>query len=122
MARLDAHGPNAQANPPDTQGAEAVNPERAEGGPVVALDRGRQPDLAKEPLEDRLRLGRADRTERGAAQQVARVLIRNGQRITVLPVAGPELPLEVGDAVALTQFRHRVEASFRVRHEAHPLL
>ena len=212
-----------------------MNPERAERGPVVALDRGRQPDLAKEPLEDRLRLGRAYRAERGAAQQVARVLIRNGQRITVLPVAGPELPLEVGrpqiigglrdrarrpgmvpmvpapsglnqaaapeqvarraggrpfhfgptlgqphqqlagtpvrmlaprlhdrcrhfrvqpmgaamgraapleepgrtahvipiapfvagpptDAVALTQFRHRVEASFRVRHEAHPLL
>src|SRR5713226_1130122 len=107
MARLDAHRPNAQTNPPDTQGAEAVNPERAEGGPVVALDRGRQPDLAKEPLEDRLRLGRADRGERGAPQQVARVLIRNGQRITVLPVAGAELTFEVGGPQIIGCLRDR---------------
>src|SRR5216683_1064544 len=90
-----------------TQGAEAVNPERAEGGPVVALDRGRQPDLAKEPLEDRLRLGRADRGERGAPQQVARVLIRNGQRITVLPVAGAELSFEVGGPQIIGCLRDR---------------
>ncbi len=66
MAGLDAHVPNAQANPPDIQGAEAVHPERAERGPIVTLDRGRQPDLAKEPLEQRLLS--SVRTEVSAAQ------------------------------------------------------
>src|SRR5882672_3392432 len=61
VARLTTHVPNPEPNPPDVQRAEAMQPDRAERGAIVALDRGRHPDVTKESLEHRLRLGRADR-------------------------------------------------------------
>lgn len=53
MARLDAHVANAQAKPPDIQGAEAVNPERAERGPIAGGSASVDPRWSADNSTDR---------------------------------------------------------------------
>ena len=67
-----------------------------EGHPIVGANRARQPVLPKEPIED----GAHAVTFRGqqtvACQEIARVLIRDRERIAVERVPRAEVALEVG--------------------------
>jgi len=86
---------NAEADPPDVQLGQAVNPSCRERYAVVCPDRAREPMLTEQPIEDRAYSVALRRQEPMAGQQVARVLVRNRQRVAVDPVAGSKMPFEV---------------------------
>jgi hypothetical protein len=87
---------SAQAHPPHIELREAVNPGRGEGHPIVRANRARQPVFAKQPIEDRTHTLALGGEQAVARQEIARVLVGDRQRVAVDPVAGPEVPLEVG--------------------------
>ncbi len=90
MRGQDALVLDAQAQPPDIELREAVQPLSRERHAVVRADRTREPVLPEQPLEDRppaVSLGGAQAVAR---QEIARVLIGHRQRITVQAVARAE--------------------------------
>ncbi len=64
-------------------------------GAVVCPDRVRKAVFAKQRPEDGFGAFCANRSQRLAEQEHSTVVVRHGQRETILPVAGLELPLEV---------------------------
>src|SRR5688500_10970956 len=84
---------NAQPNPPHRQRAQSVQPGGRKRRAVVRADRSRQADAPKQPFERRPCLLGADRAQRLAAEQISRVLVGDGQRVAIDPIAGAELTL-----------------------------
>ena len=72
-----------------------MNRDRREGHAVVGADRPRQPVRAEQAFEDRADPVALRRQQPLTPQQVARVLIGDGQRVAVDPIPRPELPFEV---------------------------
>src|SRR5437773_7562025 len=82
---------NAQAQPPDVELGEAVNPGRGEGHPIVGANRAGQPVLAKQSVEDGAHALPLGGEQAVARQQIASVLIGNRQRIAVEAIARAEV-------------------------------
>src|SRR6266850_1952217 len=83
---------NAQAQPPDVERRQPVNAARGEGYPVVRTNRARQAIFAKQAIEDRAHPVAFRREQAVAREEIAGVLVSDGQRITVDPVARAEMP------------------------------
>jgi len=97
---------DSELHPPDVELAEAVDPDRREGGAVVGTDGLGDSDLLEEPSERCLCPLRAHRGEGFAEQEHAAVVVGDGERIAVLAITGPEMALEVGgpDLVRCVRF------------------
>jgi hypothetical protein len=87
---------NAEAQPPHVELRQAVNAGGGEGHPVVGTNRTRQPVLAKQPVEDGADADALRAEQAMTGQQIASVLVGDRQRVTVDPIAGAEVALEVG--------------------------
>ena len=98
---------NAQAHPPDIELREAMDARRGERDPVVGPDGPRPAVLTEEPIENRADALALGRQQALAAQQVARVLVRDRQRVAVDAVARAEVPFEVRGPEVIGVRRHR---------------
>ena len=67
-----------------------------EGDAIVGPDRARQTVLAESSLEDGPGCHCLSREEPVTGEQKSRVLVGDGERVAVSPIAGLELALEVG--------------------------
>ncbi len=85
----------------------AVNPGGRERHPVVGTNDARQPVLAEEALEDRADALALGREQALTAEQVARVLIGDRQRVAIDAIAGSEVVLEVRGPEVVRPFRRR---------------
>src|ERR1700688_4359740 len=95
LAGLDPLGRDGQLYSPHRQRRQTTRADRRKGRTVVATDRPRQAELAKCRLEGRAHVIVIGPKQSLAAQQSAAERIRDGQRITTLPVPGAEPALEV---------------------------
>ncbi len=86
---------NAQPYPPYVELREAVDADGGERHAVVDANSPGQPVLAKEAIEEGADALAPGREQAVTAEQVARVLVRDRQRIAVDTVAGPEVAFEV---------------------------
>jgi hypothetical protein len=93
--RADSLVDDPELHPPDIEFAEPVNSPGSKWGAVVCPDCIRKPVLAKQGPEGGFRAFCANRRQTLAEQEHSTVVIRNGERVAVLPVAGLELTLEV---------------------------
>ena len=120
-ARVNALVRDAEPHPPDVQVREPVDRARRERDAVVGANRPRQPVLTKGPLEHGPRDRGFRREHAVATEQVARVLIRDRQRVAVHAVARPELPFEVRCPQIVRRCRRdRSDAGMLVRPPAPP--
>ncbi len=87
---------DAEPDPPDAELREPVQSGVGEGHPIVGPDRAREPIRAESALEHRARPGHAHGEQRLDADEKARVLIGDRERVAVDAVARLELPFEVG--------------------------
>ena len=71
-------------------------PVEANGAPLSVRMASGKPTARNERAEDRLRVDRLHGAQAVAREQAAAEVIGHGERIAVVPVAGPELALEVG--------------------------
>ena len=81
--RLNPLVPEAELDPPDTELREATEGRRGKGRAVIGANRLRPPLLAEQTLEDGLGLHRRRGESGCAAQQIARVGVRHGERIAL---------------------------------------
>ena len=95
-SRLHPLVPDAERDPPDTQLREATEGRRGQGRAVIGANRLRAALLADQALEDGLGLHRLRGESGCAAQQIARVGVRDGERIAIHAVSCAELPFEIG--------------------------
>jgi len=86
---------DAQPYPPDVELREAVDAGGGKRHAVVGAKGPRQAVLAEEAIEDGSDARALGREQAVAAQQVARVLVRDRQRIAIDRIARPEVALEV---------------------------
>src|SRR3989442_10393094 len=104
---LNELGPNPQADPPHRERREPAQGRRRKRRAVIGADPLGQAVAAKEPLK--YGPTRVDRRlpQSSAAEQKARSGILDRQRVAVDPIAGPELPFEIGtpDHVGLIKWR-----------------
>ena len=98
---------NAEAQPPHVELREAVDTGRGERHAVVGANGARQPVLAKEAIEDGADALALGREQAVTAEQVARVLVCDRQRIAIDAIAGPEVALEVCGPEVIRPFRRR---------------
>lgn len=93
---LDELGQDAQAHPPRRQARQPCEADRCKGWAVVGADSLRQPKLPEDTSEHRLGILHRCGGQSLTAEQEAAVSVGDGQGIAVDPVAGAEVPLEVG--------------------------
>ena len=74
---------------------QAVNPRRRERDAIVGANRVRQAMLAEQTVEHRAHAESLGREEAVTREQVARVLVGDGEWVTVHTIAGAKLALEV---------------------------
>ncbi len=86
--RSDSLMNDPELHPPDIELTQAVDSRGSEGGTVVCPDGIRKPVFAKQSSEGGFRAFCANRSQRLAEQEHPTVVVRHGQRIAVLPVAG----------------------------------
>ena len=98
---------NPQAQPPHVERRQAMERGRGERHAVVGTNRAREAVLPKQALEDRSHAGAPRGQQAVAAEQIAGVLIGDGQRIAVAAVVGAELAFEVGRPQVVRGVRHR---------------
>src|SRR5512138_3782604 len=91
LAGLDELGQHAQAYPPCRQARQSRQRVGRERHPVVGANALRQAVLTEQPREHRLRQCNSGRLKRLATEQIARIAIGHGERITVATVTGLEL-------------------------------
>ena len=84
------------AHPPDVELREAMDATGGEGHAVVGPDGPRQAQLAEGVLEDGPRPAALDGGGPPTGEQVAGVLVADGEGIAPHAVLGGELPLEIG--------------------------
>lgn len=96
MSRLDELGVNAQADPPDGEPGQSPQRGGGKGGAVVGTDDRGQSELAEEEFENGKGIVVAGGQESLAGEQVSGKAVGDGQGITVQPVAGLKVPLEIG--------------------------
>ena len=115
VSRQDPLVLDPELQPPDIELGEAVDAAGGERHAVIGADRLRQAKGAEGVLEDRAHAAPLGRAEALAGEQVARVLVGDRQRVTVEPVAGPEVAFEVGRPEV-------VGGGGRQRHDARMLM
>jgi hypothetical protein len=126
-----------QPHPPDVELREAMDAAGGEGHPVVGPDRPREAELAEGVLEDGPRPAALDVGKPPTREQVAGVLVADGEGIAPHGVLGGELALEVGrpqvvggrghrghdtrmlPGAAAPAFLHQAFAGEQVSHGAH---
>src|SRR5918992_1843394 len=86
---------NPEPEPPDVELGQSVEACISERHAVVGPDRQREPELAERLLEDRPDPDAFGREQRLHPEQIARVLIGDGQREAVDAVPRAKLALEV---------------------------
>ena len=96
MRRQNALVLDAEPEPPHIEGRQTMNRHRGEGHAVVGADRAGQSVLPKQPVEDGPDALPSGGQQAVTGQQIPRVLVGDGQRIAIDPIAGPELAFEVG--------------------------
>ena len=106
---------NAEPQPPDIELRQAVNPGRREGDAIVRANRVRQTVLAEQMVEDRAHAESLGRQQAVAREEVSRVLVGHGERVTVHAIAGPKVALEVrGPEIIGVHGRDRHDAGMLV--------
>jgi len=98
---------NAEADPPHVELRKAVDAGGGERHPVVGANGAGQPVLAKEAIEDGADAPPFSREQAVTAEQVARVLVRDRQRIAIDAIAGPEVALEIRGPEIIRLVRRR---------------
>src|SRR3972149_4298920 len=96
---------DAEPHPPDVELGEAMDATGGEGDPVVGPHRARQPELAEGALEHRPGPPALDARQAATGQEIAGVLIANGEGIAPHAVAGRELSLQVGGPAIVRSLR-----------------
>ncbi|MDQ3242373.1 MAG: hypothetical protein M3Q09_01400 [Gemmatimonadota bacterium] len=84
---------NAEPQPPGLR--QDVNPGRRARDAIVGANRVRQAVLAEQTVEDRAHAEALGREQAATREQVSRVLVGNGERVTVHAIAGTKVALEV---------------------------
>src|SRR6266481_1681893 len=97
MTRSDAFDGDAQAQPPDGElGEVEQRVGRGEGNAVVRTHAARQAALFKQALKGGKSKGFTGRFQSLAEKEIARGVVRNGQRVAVFFVAQQELAFVIG--------------------------
>ena len=105
---------NTQPHPPHIQVRQAVNGLRCKRHAIVGANRQRQSVFTKRALKNGTRRDCLRREETVTRQQVARMLIRNRQRIAIRPIPGTELSFEIrGPQIIRCGGRRRDDAGMR---------
>jgi hypothetical protein len=86
---------NPQTQPPHVELRQAVDPSRGEGHAVVGADGAGQAILSEQSVEDGAHAVAFRGEQAVAGEEVAGVLVGDGERVAIDAVAGPEVPLEV---------------------------
>jgi hypothetical protein len=86
---------NAQPDPPHVELRQPVNAAGGKRHAVVRANGARQPVLAEEAVEDRADALALGREQAVTAEQVARVLVGDRERIAIEAIAGAEVALEI---------------------------
>jgi len=95
LSGLDALGEDAEGDPPDGELGEAGDRGGSEGVPVVATDPTWEAEGAEETLETAHCGLKIEAVHAPASEEETGMAVLNGERIAQLPIAGPELALEV---------------------------
>src|SRR6266436_1831344 len=95
-AGLDELWQDAEADPPRRELRQASQRGGGERHAVIGANPLGQPILFEQPREDRFGLVDGRRRQRLTTEEIAAEPVRHGQRITVSPIARPELALVVG--------------------------
>ena len=96
-AGFDAFDTDAQTQPPDGEPAQAKKSVgRGERHSVIGPNRCGQSEVLECARKNRKRAGFLDRFQALAGEQIARVVVGDGERVAIAFVAEAELPLEVG--------------------------
>lgn len=96
VGRLDQFREDPQADPPDGKPRQPADGGGGKRCAVVGADDPRESVLPEEALEDGLRKLMRGGQERLNVEEVPGEPVLDGQGIGVQPVAGPEVPFEVG--------------------------
>jgi len=95
VPRVDPMVSDPEPLPPDGQSRQAKQARRCERCAVVRQNSDRESVLAEDELHTRLRAFRANSAQALAAKHVARMLVRQRERIAHAPIAELELALVV---------------------------
>lgn len=114
---FDELGVNPQTDPPDGESRETTQRGGRKGHPVVGPNNPRKTVLLEKPPEDRVRQADRGRGKAMTAEKEPAVTVDQGQRETIVTIAGSELSFEVGgpDIVGM---EHRGEGLSRMSGEA----
>jgi hypothetical protein len=111
-----------QPHPPDVELREAVDAAGREGHAVVCANGPRQPELAEGVFEDGSRSPALDVGEPPTREQVAGVLVADGEGIAPDRVLGSELTFEVGRPEVVGRGRHGRHHAWMLARSAAPTL